>query len=72
MFAFETGSAWLDARLRSGFRMAFKITNPEADRLARQLAEVTGLAVSDFVVIALREQLKREMGGSLGEDLRKC
>ncbi len=54
--------------------MALYIDSSEVDRLARALAEVTGLSLSDAVVLALREQLEREKGlrkiSSLGEDLR--
>ena len=54
--------------------MAISIKNPEADQLARVLAGVTGLSITDAILKALREQLSRETGrsrtGGLGEDLR--
>ena len=54
--------------------MALSIKNPEADQLARALAGVTGLSLTDAILKALREQLERETGrskaGILGEDLR--
>lgn len=40
--------------------MALNIKDPEADRLARQVAEMTGETITQAVVIALREKLKRE------------
>lgn len=39
--------------------MAFSIKNPEADRLARQLARKTGENLTDAVTVALRERLQR-------------
>jgi len=42
--------------------MALSIKNPEADRLARQLAECTGESLTEAVLNALRERLKREQG----------
>jgi antitoxin VapB len=40
--------------------MALNIKNPEADRLARELAQVTGLSITDALVAALEEKLARE------------
>ena len=40
--------------------MALSIKNPEADRLARELAETTGESMTEAVVQALRERLQRE------------
>ena len=40
--------------------MALSIKHPEADRLARQLAERTGESLTDAVLNALRERLERE------------
>lgn len=40
--------------------MAFSIKNDEADRLARQLAAITGESLTDAVVRALRERLSRQ------------
>ncbi|MCZ6666576.1 MAG: type II toxin-antitoxin system VapB family antitoxin [Gammaproteobacteria bacterium] len=40
--------------------MALNIKNPEADRLARELAARTGETITQTVLNALRERLKRE------------
>ncbi|MCH7942513.1 MAG: type II toxin-antitoxin system VapB family antitoxin, partial [Proteobacteria bacterium] len=40
--------------------MALNIKDPEADRLARELAGLTGETITRTVTIALRERLKRE------------
>ncbi len=40
--------------------MALSINSAEADRLARELAEVTGESLTDAVTEALRERLERE------------
>lgn len=40
--------------------MALNIKDPEADRLARELAARTGETITETVVKALRERLKRE------------
>jgi antitoxin VapB len=45
--------------------MALNIKNAQADELARALAARTGQSITDAVVNALREQLKRETGRSL-------
>lgn len=54
--------------------MALSIKNPEADRLARELAELTGEGLTEAILNALRERLLRERGRSatipLGEELR--
>ena len=42
--------------------MAFSIKNPEADRLARELAQRTGESLTDAVLIALKQRLDREKG----------
>jgi antitoxin VapB len=42
--------------------MALSIKDPEADRLARELAARTGESLTKVVVIALRERLARETG----------
>lgn len=44
--------------------MALSIKHPEADRLARQLAARTGESLTDAVLNALRERLKREQSKS--------
>lgn len=40
--------------------MVLNIKNPEADRLARELAGLTGQSMTEAVVDALREQVDRE------------
>ncbi len=40
--------------------MALNIKDPEADRLARELAGRTGETLTQTVITALRERLKRE------------
>ncbi len=40
--------------------MALNIKHPEADRLARELAARTGETITQTVINALRERLKRE------------
>lgn len=40
--------------------MAFSIKNDEADRLARQLAALTGESITETVVRSLRERLIRQ------------
>lgn len=42
--------------------MALNIKNEEADRLARDLAELTGESLTDAVIASLRERLERESG----------
>jgi antitoxin VapB len=44
--------------------MALSIKDPEADRLARELAARTGETLTQAVVVALRERLARETGRS--------
>ena len=39
--------------------MALSIKNPEADDLARELAARTGTGLTEAVLLALREQLRR-------------
>lgn len=54
--------------------MALSIKQPQADQLARKLAAVTGLSLTDAILRALREQLERETGrsrvSSLAQDIR--
>lgn len=54
--------------------MALSIKDPEADRLARELAARTGESLTQAVVKALRERLQREKrrvrGPRLSEELR--
>ncbi len=42
--------------------MALSIKHPEAERLARELAAKTGESLTDAVIVALKERLKREQG----------
>ena len=42
--------------------MALSIKNPEADQLARELSETTGETLTEAVIRALRERLRRERG----------
>ncbi len=55
--------------------MALNIKHPEADSLARALANQTGESLTEAVIIALRERLQRETGRrsspSLRDDLRR-
>jgi antitoxin VapB len=55
--------------------MAFSIKNPEADRLARQLSAMTGESLTEAVVQALRERLRRQGGRSarrrVGDELAR-
>lgn len=55
--------------------MALSIKNPEADRLARELARTTGESMTEAVLRALRERLQRELARSraprLAERLRE-
>jgi len=51
--------------------MALSIKHPEADRLARELAALTGETLTDAVVIALRERLARQTGRARVVPLRE-
>lgn len=42
--------------------MALSIKDPEADRLARELAAATGESLTEAVVVSLRERLVRQKG----------
>jgi antitoxin VapB len=50
--------------------MALSIKHPEADRLARELAAKTGESLTDAIINALRERLRREEGRIRGPRLR--
>ena len=50
--------------------MALSIKHPEADRLARELASRTGESLTDAVINALRERLRREQGRTRAPRLR--
>ena len=45
--------------------MALRIDNPQAESLARELANRTGESVAQAVIIALRERLERDLPGNL-------
>ncbi len=49
--------------------MPLNIKNADADRLARELARKTGRSITDVVIYALREQLRREEGRTTAPDL---
>ena len=55
--------------------MPLSLKDPEADRLAREVARRTGETLTTAIVVALRERLSRLKGrrrqGSLREDLRE-
>ena len=51
--------------------MALNIKNAEVDRLARALADATGQSITDAVLQALREQLRRETGRGSAPRLRE-
>jgi antitoxin VapB len=50
--------------------MVLHIRDPEADRLARELAARTGQSITRVVVDALRDRLKREQGRTTFPRLR--
>lgn len=51
--------------------MALSIKDPEADRLARELAARTGESLTEAVLVALRERLARETGRTRTIPLRE-
>ena len=51
--------------------MALSIKNPEADRLARRLAGITGETLTEAVLNSLRERLARHGGSSRAEILKE-
>jgi antitoxin VapB len=50
--------------------MALSIKHPDADRLARELADTTGETLTEAIINALRERLRREQGKARGPRLR--
>ena len=50
--------------------MALSIKNPEADELARRLAAITGESITEAIIVALRERLRRQRGRTAGPRLR--
>ncbi|MGQ0816105.1 MAG: type II toxin-antitoxin system VapB family antitoxin [Gemmatimonadota bacterium] len=51
--------------------MALNIKNPEADRLARELADLTGESITEAVVEALEERLTREQARRCAHGFRQ-
>ncbi|CAJ1501299.1 type II toxin-antitoxin system VapB family antitoxin [[Mycobacterium] burgundiense] len=51
--------------------MALSIKDPEAGRLARELAARTGETLTEAVVVALRERLTRTIGRTQAAPLRE-
>jgi len=51
--------------------VALSIKNPEADRLARELAEATGESLTEAVLKALQERLQRVTGRRRTSGLRE-
>ena len=51
--------------------MALNIKHPDADRLARELAAKTGESLTDAVLNALRERLRREQARRKRPSLRR-
>jgi antitoxin VapB len=50
--------------------MALSIKHPDADRLARELAKKTGESLTDAIINALRERLRRQQSRVRGPRLR--
>jgi antitoxin VapB len=42
--------------------MAINVNNPEADTLTRKFAKLTGVSITDAIVIAMREAIDRRRG----------
>jgi antitoxin VapB len=51
--------------------MALNIKHPDADRLARELAAMTGESLTDAVLNAIRERLRREETRRKAPSLRR-
>lgn len=51
--------------------MALSIKNPEVDRLARELSALTGESMTEAILVALRERLRREQGKAYPVPLRE-
>lgn len=54
------------------YKVAFSIKNPQADRLARRIAGLTGESLTDVVKNSLQERLERlsrRKGRSLADEL---
>ena len=50
--------------------MALSIKDPEADRLARELAELTGQSLTETVTNALKRELRMVRGDNRSRDQR--
>lgn len=51
--------------------MALNINNPEVDRLARELYDITDETITEAITQALNERLERETGKAKGNQIRK-
>lgn len=55
--------------------MALSIKNPEVDKLARELAEVTGESMTEAICNALKQRLEKETGrkqpNTLSDEVRR-
>jgi len=51
--------------------MALNIKHPDVDRLARELAAKTGESITDAVLNAIRERLRREEARRKAHSLRR-
>ena len=51
--------------------MALSIKNPEVDQLARELARLTGETMTEAILQALKERLRREHGKAYPIPLRE-
>jgi antitoxin VapB len=67
----KNSARFLPHLLPESVRMALNIKNPEADRLARALAQATGESITDAVMTAIRERLQRETGRGDAEAVRR-
>jgi antitoxin VapB len=47
--------------------MAMNIKNPEAERLARKVAQLNGETITTAIIVALEERLERQQRGARGE-----
>lgn len=54
-----------------GILMSLNIKHPEADRLARQLVNLTGESITEIVIEALSEKLQKEHGRMLAPNLKE-
>ena len=47
--------------MREAMRMTLNIRNPEADVLARELAQIDKTSITDAVIVALRETIRNRL-----------